>query len=587
MSDGEGKRSSRVYFTRGRAREEASSSGGEESDPFHYQDWAQQLSAPLPSIPEGASGAVNPGEVQQQQGVLQASLPASDVQASTSGLPGQTPPDVQGSQVSAFQQYVSQQVKVLLGSLYIQRSVKTTARKQLVFNPLLGSPKPKLPKGHKQLAIMQNPPPPPPPQNPQVKAAKFKGKSKEDPDCHVGQFDTRWHASGYHNLYGDVVKLQQFAATLEGAAMTWYSQFAVGHFGTYDALKIAFLGRFRTEKTPNDLIKKIKKIKQGTMLVEDFAQKFRSLVGRLQGRDQLSDEMMATYFLKGLNRVLRTSVANVDLAGGFDELVNAATRVEKRLGKAKAKNKRKKRDDSDTESESDSSDDEDDSSDSESDSDDSDKEGRRSKRKKSSSKKQIKQKGKSNKSKGADSEQLLEKLKALGYAPPAGKDKPFCQICEKEGHLTANCWYNPNYRGRIPGNISKKQSPPLAETNQILPTHQNRNYNRPVRPFYQRQNWQPQDAGTSSGVLKCTYCDKEGHKCGPDCELWCKHREERGVPVVKYPQGNRGGRPTTTSSSKCYHCGSSGAVCSRRTISESGLFCHNMWGSESTESRWS
>ena len=78
-------------------------------------------------------------------------------------------------------------------------------------------------------------------------------------------------------------------------------------------------------------------------------------------------------------------------------------------------------------------------SDSESDSDDSDQAGRSSQRKKSSSKKQIKQKGKSNKSKGAYQEQLVEKLKALGYAPPAGKDKPFCQICEKEGHLTTNC----------------------------------------------------------------------------------------------------------------------------------------------------
>ena len=40
MSDGEGKRSARVYFTRERARDEASSSGGEEADPFHYQDWS-------------------------------------------------------------------------------------------------------------------------------------------------------------------------------------------------------------------------------------------------------------------------------------------------------------------------------------------------------------------------------------------------------------------------------------------------------------------------------------------------------------------------------------------------------------------
>ena len=60
MSDGEGKIYARVYFTRGRARDEASSSGGEEADPFHYQDWYEKLSVPLPSILEEALGAVIP-----------------------------------------------------------------------------------------------------------------------------------------------------------------------------------------------------------------------------------------------------------------------------------------------------------------------------------------------------------------------------------------------------------------------------------------------------------------------------------------------------------------------------------------------
>ena len=76
------------------------------------------------------------------------------------------------------------------------------------------------------------------------------------------------------------------------------------------------------------------------MLVEDFAQKFRTLAERLQGGDALSDEMKASYFLKGLNKPIRASTTNVDIGAGFDELVTAAVRVEKRLGTTKKKKRR-------------------------------------------------------------------------------------------------------------------------------------------------------------------------------------------------------------------------------------------------------
>ena len=63
-------------------------------------------------------------------------------------------------------------------------------------------------------------PNPPNPANLKVKFATFKGKSKKaDPDAHVSQFGTKWEASGLGALYGDDVKKQQFAATLEGKAM--------------------------------------------------------------------------------------------------------------------------------------------------------------------------------------------------------------------------------------------------------------------------------------------------------------------------------------------------------------------------------
>ncbi|MCO5577846.1 hypothetical protein L7F22_031681 [Adiantum nelumboides] len=43
------------------------------------------------------------------------------------------------------------------------------------------------------------------------------------------------------------------------------------------------------------------------------------------------------------------------------------------------------------------------------------------------------------------------------------------------------------------------------------------------------------------GNHPCTYCGISGHRQGPECPLWCKHRSERGIPIVQY--NNRGNQP--------------------------------------------
>ena len=110
-------------------------------------------------------------------------------------------------------------------------------------------------------------------------------KSKEDPGVHIAQIETRWLASGFDGLYGDLVKKQQFATTLEGKAMNWLSQYGLNHFTNYASLRLAFLSRFKKEKTSGDILKKIKGLKQKKMLVKDYAQKFRSLLARLEVDD--------------------------------------------------------------------------------------------------------------------------------------------------------------------------------------------------------------------------------------------------------------------------------------------------------------
>lgn len=140
------------------------------------------------------------------------------------------------------------------------------------------------------------------------------------------------------------MKKQQFAATLEGKAMNWFTQYGAAHFADTQALQTPFLARFRKWKTPTDILKKLKSMKQKRLLVEDFAQKILDLNGRLAANERPTNEMLGEYFCKGLSKSLRTAVASTDIpggVGGFNQFVAAARRAEKRLGTMKSKKNKK------------------------------------------------------------------------------------------------------------------------------------------------------------------------------------------------------------------------------------------------------
>lgn len=168
---------------------------------------------------------------------------------------------------------------------------------------------------------------------------------------------------------------------MEGKAIQWLRGFPANAFPDYNTLKEAFLGRFRKEKTPNELLRKIRKVTQKKLKVEDYAQEFKTIVGRLAPNERPTEEMMVGYFMRGLRKELRHAVAGFDVAGGFDGLVELAIRVENRLMLTKGKGS-----DTDLDSEDESEDDTESDSDSEDDSD-------------LDSKKKNKTKGKSQKTK--------------------------------------------------------------------------------------------------------------------------------------------------------------------------------------------
>ena len=164
-------------------------------------------------------------------------------------------------------------------------------------------------------------------------------------------------------------------------------------------------------------------------------------------------------------------------------MVNTALRAERRVGKSK---KRQKEDDSDSEEEDDSDSDEEgsdldlDDLDSE-DSDDeewTEKKKKKKKDKKKNKKKEEKKKEAKKKSiaKGKKpsmeeeiDKRLAEKLKILG-APQMGDNynaRLVCDICSKIGHVAANCWYNLQYRGRVPLHVMQANQNPTPPANQV------------------------------------------------------------------------------------------------------------------------
>ena len=188
-------------------------------------------------------------------------------------------------------------------------------------------------------------------------------------------------------------------------------------------------------------------MKQKKLRVEDYVQNFLTLLNRLDPIERPTADMTAGYFMRGLRKEFQQSVASYDATLGFEGLVDLATRVEKRLRKS-------------TEDGSDTDDSDSDSSDSDTDSDtesedEEDTKSKKKKKKKHKAKKEKKvKKGKAStsdkgNSNSIDLNTLMDKIKELGTGDQK-REKPLCQICDKTGHLTANCWYNPNYRGTVP-----------------------------------------------------------------------------------------------------------------------------------------
>ncbi|MCO5566380.1 hypothetical protein L7F22_020057 [Adiantum nelumboides] len=105
------------------------------------------------------------------------------------------------------------------------------------------------------------------------------------------------------------------------------------------------------------------------------------------------------------------------------------------------------------------------------------------------------------------------------------------------------------HRGRIPERMQQRGNAPGVDAvipggNQVRQSNY-RNWNNQgpnQRLQAQAAEWNNQrNQDRDGGNHPCTYCGISSHRQGPECPLWCKHRSERGMPIVQY--NNRGNQP--------------------------------------------
>ncbi|MCO5547879.1 hypothetical protein L7F22_001331 [Adiantum nelumboides] len=128
------------------------------------------------------------------------------------------------------------------------------------------------------------------------------------------------------------------------------------------------------------------------------------------------------------------------------------------------------------------------------------------------------------------------------YSSSSSDTEDFEQVHEEVPNLEL-------HRGRIPERMQQRGNAPGVDAvipggNQVRQSNY-RNWNNQgpnQRLQAQAAGWNNQrNQDRDGGNHPCTYCGISGHRQGPECPLWCKHRSERGMPIVQY--NNRGNQP--------------------------------------------
>ncbi|MCO5560876.1 hypothetical protein L7F22_014496 [Adiantum nelumboides] len=179
-----------------------------------------------------------------------------------------------------------------------------------------------------------------------LKIPEFKGKKGSDPKVHIHAFESWVSLRELPRTEWRVC----FPQTLKGVAQTWYFNYPLEQLVTYKATTKAFIQRFKDERTDEELLSKLGKIKQKKANCRQFVEEIKDFARQLSSPP--GNKSLRAWFLNGssLKGLAKAKITNPTKS--FKDLIQRAMKMKRKGAKKGRKESSSKSCDSDSSSSS-------------------------------------------------------------------------------------------------------------------------------------------------------------------------------------------------------------------------------------------
>lgn len=157
-----------------------------------------------------------------------------------------------------------------------------------------------------------------------LRMPEYKGKKGRDPQVHIQAFESWAVLRGLPRRDWRVC----FPQTLRSAAQKWYFNYPPENLTTYKQTSKALVQRFKEEKSDEELLSQLGKIKQKKASVRQFVEEIKDLARQLSSPP--ANKSLRAWFLNGttLKSLAKSEITNPTRS--FEELVERAVKMERK-----------------------------------------------------------------------------------------------------------------------------------------------------------------------------------------------------------------------------------------------------------------
>ena len=166
---------------------------------------------------------------------------------------------------------------------------------------------------------------------------------KVDPDAYI-EWEKRMEYIFEYYRYTEAKKIALAAAQLTDNALTWWDR-EVAEVGrvyrieTWNEMRAKLRARYIPSYYQRDLLKRFRKLSQGTRTVEEYFEEFEALKNKLRTRE--TEEVMMAQFLEGLQDRIARKVERQTYVN-FNDLLHYAVQAEQHIRRKNASSARNK-----------------------------------------------------------------------------------------------------------------------------------------------------------------------------------------------------------------------------------------------------